>query len=121
MSFKTDNLTVVNFFASGCPICVIEMDHLEDAYQEFGDRVNFVAIDIGAYVGLGTNQGALDLLADKGSTFPAGNTPDVQVLREYTVLGTPTTVFFNSDGSISEVYTGLLSYDQFVTFISALN
>lgn len=119
--FQDGKPTVLNFFASGCPICVVEMDYLRDAHAEFGDSVNFVAVDVGPYVGLGTNDGAVLLLAEKGITFPAGNTPDIQVLREYNVLGTPTTVFFNSDGSISERYTGLLSYDQFAAFISALN
>lgn len=118
--FQDGKPTVVNFFASGCPICVAEMDDLQDAYEAFGDSINFVAIDIGPYVGLGTNDGALLLLAEKGATFPAGNTPDIQVLREYNVLGTPTTVFFHSDGSISEIFTGALGFEGLERFISEL-
>lgn len=118
--FANGKPTIVNFFASGCPICVAEMGHLYDAHAEFGDQVNFVAIDIGPYVRLGTNEEAVALLEEYEITFPAGTTADSAVLREYSVLGTPTTVFFNRDGSINQRITGFLSSDQFATLIGEL-
>ena len=44
-----------------------------------------------------------------GVHFPAGHTEDSQILPKYRVLGLPTTVFINSDGSIHNKWTGALN------------
>jgi len=118
--FDDNKPVVINFWAALCPICVIEMDELQTVYDTYQDSINLVAVDIGPFVRLGDKEDALALIEDKALTFPAGTTQDTEVMRQYTVLGTPTTVFFNADGSISEVYTGLLSLEQFNAKIAAL-
>ena len=44
-------------------------------------------VDIGPFVGLGTEEDAIALLDELEITFAAGSTPDATVVREYRVLG----------------------------------
>ena len=44
-----------------------------------------------------------------GITYPAGFTDDRGVVQDYQILGMPTTVFINPDGTIFEKWTGALN------------
>ena len=43
---------VLNFWAGLCPICRNELPDLQEAYETYGDRVLFVGVDVGPFVGL---------------------------------------------------------------------
>ena len=42
---------VVTFFASWCPPCHAEFDHLKAAHERYGDRVTFLAVNIFELIG----------------------------------------------------------------------
>ena len=111
---------VVNLWAGLCPVCRVEMPSLQDAFDEHGDSVLFVGVDIGPFVGLGTEKDGRALLNELGITFPAGTTPDATVVRNYNVLGTPTTLFFNPDGEVIRQWTGVLTPDQLDGYLATM-
>ncbi|MCP4537904.1 MAG: DUF3179 domain-containing protein [Chloroflexi bacterium] len=103
---------VLNMWAGLCPICRAEMPGLQRAYEKYEESVLIVGVDIGPFVGLGSEVDAKMLLFELGITFPAGTTSDVAVLRDYQILGTPTTLFFQSDGELVHRWSGRLTESQ---------
>jgi len=111
---------VVDWWAGLCPICRAEMPKLEEAYNRYGDRVLFIGVDIGPFVGLGSEEDGRALLDELGITFPAGATPDATVMRDYRILGTPTTIFLKPNGEVIRRRAGILTEDQLNEFIETL-
>jgi len=100
---------VLNFWAGLCPPCRAEMPDLQVFNEKFQDRALLLGIDIGQFTGLGTQEDAQDLLDELGVTYPAGFTTEGGVVRDYEVLGMPTTVFIGADGKVFSKWTGALN------------
>lgn len=100
---------VINFWAGLCPPCRAEMPDLQEFNQKFQGRTLLVGVDLGQFTGLGTEQDARNLLAELEATYPAGSTSDPDVIRDYEVLGMPTTIFIDRDGKIFNKWTGALN------------
>ena len=100
---------VLNFWAGLCPPCRAEMPDLQVFNEKFKDRALLIGIDLGQFTGLGTQQDAQDLLEELGVTYPAGFTTEAGVVRDYEVLGMPTTVFIDAQGKIFNKWTGALN------------
>jgi len=111
---------ILNMWAGLCPICRGEMPKLQKAYDRYGDRVLMVGVDIGPFVGLGSEREARALLDELEITFPAGTTSDATVMRDYRVLGTPATFFIKPDGEIIQRWNGMLTEDQLNGHIEGL-
>ena len=111
---------ILNLWAGLCPVCRAEMPELQAAYEEYGDRVLVVGVDIGPFIGLGSEKDARALLDELEITFPAGTTSGAGVVRDYRVLGTPTTLFVKPDGEIIQRWTGRLTPGQLNEYIEAL-
>ena len=102
---------ILNFWAGLCPPCRAELPDLQEFYNEFGDRVALVGIDIGQFTGLGSLQDAKDLLEELQISYPAGFTNDGSVISKYKVFGMPTTIFIDADGEIFKKWGGALTAD----------
>ncbi len=100
---------VLNFWAGLCPPCRAEMPELQAFYDEFGDRVILLGLDIGLFTLLGSKEDAQMLLRQLNITYPTGYPPGGQFLKGYKVLLMPTTVFITADGKIFEKWDGPLS------------
>ena len=100
---------VINFWAGLCPPCRAEMPDFQAFYEDFNDRVLLLGIDLGQFTGLGTQQDATDLLADLQVTYPAGFTEDGAVIKQYRVLGMPSTIFIDANGEVFHTWTGPLN------------
>jgi thiol-disulfide isomerase/thioredoxin len=103
---------VLNMWAGLCPACRAEMPGLQRAHDEYGDEVLVLGIDVGPFIGLGAEADGQALLDDLAITFPAGTTPDAYVIRDYGVLGTPTTFFFTPGGALVQQWTGRMTEAQ---------
>lgn len=44
--YETEKPTVVNFWATWCPYCLREMEAFQSMYERYGDRVNFVMLNV---------------------------------------------------------------------------
>ncbi len=105
---------IMNFWAAECPPCRAELPEFQKFYGEYHDRVLVLGIDLGQFTGQGTVEQGRELLAELGVGFPAGHTEDSEVLPKYQVLGLPTTVFINADGSIHTKWTGALNEEVLI-------
>ena len=103
---------VLNFWAGLCPPCRAEMPDLQAFYGEFGDKVNLFGLDVGPFTALGSNQAGRELLEELAVSYPAGTTTGGNVVRDYSILGMPSTVFITADGKIFRKWGGLLTEDK---------
>ena len=118
--FGREKPVVLNFWAGACPPCRAEMPDIQRVHDEFEDRVVIFGLDIGPFVGLGSQQDAIDLIEELGVTYPTGYTKEPGVVSRYKVLGMPTTVFLTPDGKVSRTWTGLLTQGKLTELIQDL-
>jgi len=111
---------ILNFWAGLCPPCRLEMPDFQKTYEEYGDQVLLVGVDIGAFTGLGNQEDGLALLRELNITYPAGTTANAEVVRAYQVVGMPTTIFITPQGEIVQKWTGLLTKDKLDELIAQL-
>lgn len=92
-------VVVINFWASWCPECVEELPSLNTLYEQY--KVKGVVV-----LGIATDRkhDSVDpLLKRMGVTYPILlNTAGVALLRQYRVIGLPSTVVIDRNGIIIE-------------------
>lgn len=100
---------ILNMWAGLCPPCRAEMPDLEEVHQEFKDTVILFGLDVGPFTGLGNKQDALSLIEEIGVTYPAGNTEASSVVRDYGLLGMPSTWFIRPNGEVMRKWSGAIN------------
>lgn len=111
---------VLNFWAGACPPCRAEMPDFEQVHQQYKDRVVLFGLDVGPFVGLGSREDGKKLIGELGVTYPMGTTFDAEVVREYNILGMPTTIFIKPNGKIVKKWTGLMNKSKMTELFEEL-
>ena len=102
---------ILNLWAGLCPLCRAEMPMLQAFYDDYGDRVTLLGIDVGPFVGHGSSQDGKDLLEELDISYPAGSIPDgVGVMRSY-LRAMPSTIFITAGGEIFRLWSGVLDVE----------
>ncbi len=87
---------VLNFWASWCGPCQMEMPDFHQKYLELGDKVHFLMIN--STGGRETVDTAKDFLKNNGYTFPVFYDLDADASMRYGAYSLPTTYFIDADG-----------------------
>lgn len=111
---------VLNMWAGLCPPCRLEMPDFQEVSDKFGEEISVVGLDVGPFTGLGTSQDGQALIRELGITYLTGTTADATVVKEYELLGMPTTYFIKPDGQILRSWTGLLTADKLSELVREL-
>jgi cytochrome c biogenesis protein CcmG/thiol:disulfide interchange protein DsbE len=98
---------VLNFFASWCAPCIVEMPGFEAVHQSVGDQVTVVGM---AYQD--SPEDALDTVAQTGVTYPTYADPEGSALTYFGGLSMPSTVFIDASGQVVDVVSGALSESE---------
>ncbi len=103
---------VLNFWATWCGYCVMEMPDFNKAYGEYPE-VAFMMIDAtdGVYE---TVDMAKEFVAAKGYSFDIYFDVLGQAAYAYQVTGYPTTVFIDANGDVVSIQTGMISYETLI-------
>lgn len=110
---------LINFWASWCPPCRLEMPDLVEAYEAHKDEGFIIlAIDL-------TFQDSLPdvetFVEEFGLTFPVLLDEDGAVAnRQYRLLGLPMSVFVNREGIITRLHIGAMTAEQVDDFVNEL-
>jgi thiol-disulfide isomerase/thioredoxin len=111
---------VLNLWAALCPPCRLEMPEFQEVSAEFGDEVVFFGLDVGPFTNLGSSEDGQELVQQLGVTYPTGTTDNADVVKEYKLIGMPTTYFISPSGEIVEQWTGLLTKSKLTELVEAL-
>jgi len=102
---------VLNFWASWCGPCQMEMPDFEAKYKEIGSDVQFLMVNL-TDGHQETIQSASNFISSKGYTFPVFYDTEIQAANAYQVYSIPATYFINSNGSIVAQATGAINGEQ---------
>lgn len=99
---------VLNFWASWCGPCRSEMEGFERQYQELGDKVEFVMINL-TDGGRETVDSAMDFINGEGYSFPVYFDKDMTAAESYEAYSIPVTYFIDAGGNIVYNSIGAMS------------
>jgi thiol-disulfide isomerase/thioredoxin len=88
---------IVNIWASWCIPCATEAPLLANAARTYGDRVQFLGVDI-----LDTRDSARSKMKEWGLTYPSLYDGSADVKRQLGFLGQPDTLFYDASGRLVE-------------------
>ncbi len=87
---------ILNFWASWCGPCKREMPDFQEAYEQYGDRIHFVLVNLTDGV-QETKAEAMEFLKDTGYTFPVYFDQDLAGATAYGVSSIPLTLFLDKE------------------------
>ena len=105
---------LVNFWATWCGPCKVEMPSLESLYQKFKNR-NFAMIAVSNDI-FGA-QVVEPYIQTQQLTFPVGLDPKLRVSNEFGVISLPTTFLIDPQGKIIGVLNGAENWSDPKTFL----
>ena len=102
---------LLNFWASWCGPCQMEMPDFQKFYETHGDKVNFVIVNLtdGQQE---TVESASAFIAEKGYTFPVYYDTDIDAAMKYGVSAVPVSYFIDDEGYFVAWAQGALSADM---------
>lgn len=106
---------VLNFWATWCGPCRLEMPDLEARAVAYADRLTVLGVNFDE-----SPEEVEVFREDLGITFPLLLDPGGRVQRLYRVLGYPTTFFVDEQGTIRSHHVGLMSPDQIDGYLQEL-
>ena len=98
-----DRPAVVNVWASWCLPCRSEAPLLNTAFEEYGDQVEFIGVDV-----QDTQNGAKEFLAEFGLEFDHFFDRNRTVPNSLGGIGTPITFFFGPRGELIATHNGIV-------------
>ncbi len=99
---------VLNFWASWCGPCKSEMPHFQTAYEQYGEDVHFLMVNMSTAFG-DSPEDANAILTENGYTFPVYYDTNAECAYGYGVSGIPMTFFIDANGRIVSGKTGMIS------------
>lgn len=98
----------LNFWASTCPPCKQEMPDIQSLYEQYGDQIQFVLVNVGAAMN-DTREKAESYLEEQGFTFPVYYDVDYQAITAYGINSFPFSFFIDAQGNVVTYGRGMLS------------
>lgn len=98
---------VLNFWASTCGPCKMEMPEFQKAYEQYGEQLQFVMVNVPDFNGE-TRERALQLIEQSGYTFPVYFDDTMQGQVQYGITSIPQTYFINADGTVEAYASGAI-------------
>ncbi len=101
---------VLNFWASWCPPCQMEMPDFEQMYLELGEDVVFLMINM-TDGSRETLEKASQFISEKEYSFPVFYDLQYNAVSAYNVQNLPTTFFIDSEGYLIAYASGAIDKD----------
>ena len=110
---------ILNFWASWCGPCKMEMPDFDEKYQQYGDQIHFVMVNLtdGSQE---TVETASKFIADEGYQFPVYFDTAYSGAMAYGVNAVPVTYFLDAEGNFVAYKQGVLTAENLQTGIDML-
>ena len=99
--------TIVNFWASWCGPCQMEMPYFDEKYKVLGNEVNFLMVNVTDGVEE-TLESAKAFLEKTEYSFPVYFDTDMDAAFVYGVYSFPTTYFIDAEGHAVAMAQGMI-------------
>lgn len=111
---------ILNFWATWCPPCKVEMPEMQKFYDEYNDDVEIIAVNLTASE---TNEKKVKHYIDEHKyTYPVPLDKDSKVGDTYMAITVPTTYFIGTDGKVQQPRkVGPMTYEYMEEMLDALN
>ena len=95
---------ILNFWASWCGPCKMEMPEIQKFYEEYGEEIHFLLVSVDESLDT-----AKAFIAENGYTFPVYF--DASSLGAYTygASSIPLTFFIDAEGNLTAYYMGAMT------------
>lgn len=110
----------LNFWATWCPPCRIEMPYIEDIYIENNDNSEDVVIlgvaapNIGRE---GSKEDIIKFLKEEGYTYPVAFDLTGEVMEEYAIQALPSTFIIDKEGNLDQFIPGAMDKETMEALI----
>ena len=107
---------IINFWATWCGPCQMELPYFHEANEKYGDQIQFLMLDLadGAYE---TREGAIAFAESKGYSFPLYFDELGEGSMAYGITAIPLSVVINADGRIVDTHLGTMSSEELQVLI----
>lgn len=102
---------ILNFWASWCGPCVSEMPEFQRFYEEYGEEIHFVLVNL-TDGHQETVASASSFIQEQGYTFPVYYDTDIDAAMQYGVSAVPVSYFIDAEGYFVAWAQGALSEDM---------
>ena len=106
--FLGDKPVFLNFWASTCSPCKQEMPDIQALYEQYGEQIHFVLVNVGSAM-KDTREKAESYLTEQGFTFPVYYDVDYQAITTYGINSFPFSIFIDAQGNLVTYGQGMLS------------
>lgn len=101
---------VLNFWATWCYFCTVEMPDFEEMHKKYGGNVQFMMVDL-----TDGNRETVDVakehISDNEFTFPVYFDTDFEAANAYGISGIPATYFIDAKGKLIAYKNGMMELD----------
>ncbi|NIS82099.1 MAG: redoxin domain-containing protein [Anaerolineales bacterium] len=109
-------VVLVNFWATWCGPCRVEMPAFQKRYEQAKDA-GFIVLAVNFNE---PERNVREFQAELGLTFPLLLDPGAEVQRLYQIRGYPSSVFINRAGRVEFLHVGVLTESQLDFYLNAL-
>lgn len=110
---------VLNFWASWCGPCKMELPDFQDAYEKYDGEVEFVLVNMTDGM-QETKEKAMKFIETEGYTLPFYFDVNQEAAYSYGVYALPTTYFVDENGTVIAGAQGMLDAKSLETGISMI-
>ena len=110
---------VLNFWASWCGPCQMEMPHFQEMYEKLGDEVVFLMVNVTGG-GIDSKADALRFIQSGGYTFPVFFDLHLDAAIAYGISAFPTTYLINANGDAVAYVPGAMNAQQLENVIDMI-
>lgn len=106
---------LLNFWATWCGYCIMEMPDLEEAYKKYGDEIQFLIVNTDDGIKNGE-----EFIKTKGYTFPTYYDLEYKAAIAYGITSIPRTIAIDKDGNVLYNQPGMLTADSLESIIEMI-
>ena len=112
LSDLRDKPVYLNFWATWCPPCVKELPHIQAKYEQYKDRIHFLAISVDS-----EQEAPAQFISSKGYTFTVGYGNEREISRAYSIEAIPASYIIGTDGTIKAQIVGSMDEADLESFL----
>lgn len=102
-ALKDHDMVLINLWATWCPPCEREFPFMQEAYEQYKDRVAVVALSVEPK---DTPEVLTEYANAHGMTFPIGSDGKTNLADTFVTIGIPTSVVVDRFGNVALVEAG---------------